>query len=287
MRKLFKVAIILVFIFKSALLIAQNDGGIFNYGEFVENSDVYLFADNVNIREKPSTAAKVIANLPVATQVKIISKTKEKFIVNGYNTCWYEINFKKDGKIKTGFIWGGFLSVVTFQVKGKTGEDVMFVYGITDFTDEKGFNSALKAVVKGKIVKSIGFPPMDTFSEKGEYYYNISGKVAGDKGLKNIEKMIFLSFLYPACGYVNGDIVIFWTGSDLIFGVEAPHVSEAGVFHFETELIFPDDEGGMDGYVIKKVNNESYDEEGNISEKSTKIFKLIWDGQKLAEQKTE
>jgi len=264
-------------------LSAQNDDAIFLYGEFKDNSTVYLYADNVNVRESPSTSSKVITKLPIASKVIINGKSEKLLTVNGYKTCWYEIGFVKNGKKQNGYVWGGFLSAVTMSAKNAAGEEVTFLYAITGFTEDKGFDSGMKAVVNGKIFSSLTFKPMYTDMTSGIYNYNIDGKIKGNKGLKNISKIIVLSFIYPACGYTNGDIHIYWTGNQLIYGIESPMVSEAGIFYFSTELIYPDDEGGEDGKLIKKVINESYDETGNTAEKSVKKLLYKWDGSKLVD----
>ncbi len=281
------VKLYILLLFVSNILFAQENDGIFNYGKFSENSEVYLFSDNVNIREKPTSSSKVIANLPIASKVNVISETEETYIVNGYTTCWYKISFEKEGKTLKGYIWGGFLSAVTLSTKNDLDENLTFVYGISGYTDGKGYMSTIKAVVNKKIISSLSFPPMYTDFNNEGYSYNINGKITGNKGLNNVKKIIVLSFLYPACGYTNGDINIFWNETDLIFGIEAPKVSEAGIFHFSTEIIYPNDEGGKSGQVIKKIDNESYDEEGNIAEKSTKMVRFKWNGEKLIEQKNE
>jgi len=284
MKSLLKLVIFLFFLSLNNILLAQEDNEIFQFGEFIENSDAYLFADNVNIRETPSTKAKVVANLSIATPVKVISKTDDTLTVNGYNTCWYKISFDKNGSKKTGYVWGGFISAVTTTTTNDSGNKVYFLYAITEYSEEKRFTSTIKAVIDGKIVSSVSFSPEHTDQLKGIYGYDISGKIMSNKGLDDVKKIVVISFLYPACGYSNGDDIVFWNGKELIYGTESPKVSEAGIFNFSSELIFPTDQGGKPNMIIRKEESITYDEEGNVSSSSMKKIEYIWDGKKLVKQ---
>ena len=284
MKSLLNLVLFLVLFSLNNILLAQADNGIFKYGEFLENSDAFLFADNVNIRETPSTKAKVIANLSIATPVKIISKTDDTLTVNGYNTYWYKISFDKNGSKKTGYVWGGFISAFTTTTTNDSGNNVCFLFTITEYSEKIGFTASLKAVVNGKIVSTVSFKPHDTDQNNGIYSYDIDGKIMSNKGLENVKKIIVISFLYPACGYSNGDVIVFWNGKNLIYGTEAPSVSEAGIFNFSSELIYPTDLEGKPNKVIRKEETVNYDDEGNISSNSMKKIEYIWDGKKLVKQ---
>lgn len=287
MKSSLKLLICLLLLLICYILQAQTEDVIFRNGKFEENSVVYLYADNVNIREKPSTNSKVIANLSIATKVKVISKSDETYTINGYNTYWYLVSFEKDGNKQTGFVWGGFLSAVSYTTTNDSGEIVYFLFAISGYSKEASFSSTLKAVINGKIVSSIAIQPEETDQYDGNYGYDISGKIMGNKGLDNIKKIIVITFSYPACGYTNGDVVVLWNGKDLIYGCESLKVSEAGIFSFSTELIFPSDQGGKANRIIRKEETIQYDEEGNEQSKTMKKITFIWNGYKLIEQKNE
>ena len=67
--------------------------------------------------------------------------------------------------------------------------------------------------------------------------------------------------------------------------MDAPSVSEAGVFHMFSKFIFPDDKGGKKNLLILQEKHEEFDEKKQdyrLTKKENKIFH--WNGKKFVKK---
>lgn len=257
---------------------SQNSYFVFNYGKFNESTDVLLLGDNVNIRNSPSLNSKVVANLPIAHPLTIIENSEEKLTLNGFKSAWYKVSFKHNGKMMNGYVWGGLISMCSFTLPNND----IFLYGINKNVKEKGYESVAKLVRGGKIISSIKFRPIGgEFFDNGDYGHSVGGQILTNKGFSNVKNIFSISFTYEACGFANGEIYLFWDGKKLTYGVEAITVSEAGVFHVTTNLIFPEDEKGISEklIVIETVENFNEDkDEYELSEEKKEFYRWTNEG---------
>lgn len=86
------------------------------YDKYQVPSDYILVMSNgVNIREKPSTAAKVIGKAGYFEKVNLISEVQGEFLER-YNTDkWYKVALKAEDKIIEGYILSSLAQMRTFQ----------------------------------------------------------------------------------------------------------------------------------------------------------------------------
>ena len=80
----------------------------YNDNTYQEGSFQYLIADDVNIRNYPSTASSIIANLPIATRLRIIEMSTERYTYNNISFPWYKVSFIVNHREKIGYVVGGF-----------------------------------------------------------------------------------------------------------------------------------------------------------------------------------
>ena len=71
------------------------------YHQYSADDICYLLADRVNLRDQASTKGKVIANLPIGTEITIIKKTALTLRLKGFESNWYKIKANE----KQGYIW--------------------------------------------------------------------------------------------------------------------------------------------------------------------------------------
>lgn len=260
-------------------IFAQPEYNVYDYGQFVQGSNVYLFGDNVNVRETPSIDAKIVKTLPITYPLEIIGRSETMYTLNDYTTHWYNVRFEYEGEEVTGYVWGGLISIVSYPL-GSNGNE-WFLFGINRFDEEMGFWGQGRIVKDGKIVSKPDFEIIDgKDSEMGNYGHSISGFILDNAGFANLENIIILSFTYEACGYTNGSIFLFWTGKKLIYGVKGTSVSEAGVFQNYFDIYFPDQVDGSPDYLILIESHDEY-----INDRYQPIERTVWlyywDGQKL------
>lgn len=267
-------------LFMLTSLTAQTDYGVFEYGKFVPESPVLLFGDKVNIRETPSINGKVIATRTIGDPMEIISMSETQYTVNDYTTNWYEVAFEEEGEVKQGYVWGGLISIVSLPLKtfDENNFDV-FVFSITGFDETGGYTGEARIVKDGKIISTVSFDIISHVEIEGSgYSHSISGVALGDEGFSQLDNIFVLSFMYEACGVASGDVLLFWNGNKLVYGVEGVSVSEADLFSQTFDFYFPNEIEGSPNYLIHvQTYDEYYDE---ISpEHTVKLYR--WNGKTL------
>ena len=272
----------------------------FNYGEFKVDRTVCLFGDKVNVRSKPSTTATVVANLPIGTEVTIVEKTDVTFTIGGYNTNWYYVKFLDKGEEKTGYVWGGLISMASIKIPNPGAADDLFVCSITSWTAQTNFTMTGRLVRNGQVIHTIDFEPISMgFFDPGEYHHCVCIGVSDGHGFKGVKNIVSLEFVYGACGYENGKILLFWDGSKLYYAGKASAVFEAGVFNYFYSIVYPDDEKNGLSNILKIVQTyEEYvaspddpvpsdttgmitDESGWILKREVTLKQYHWDGSKM------
>jgi hypothetical protein len=258
---------------------AQAEYAVYDYGQFVPGSPVLLFGDKVNIREEPSINAKVVATLTIGDPMEIIAEAETQYTVNDYTTNWYQVAFEEEGEQMEGYVWGGLISIVSLPLKTFDEDNFdVFVFSITGFDEEKGFTGEARAAKDGKIVSKTSFEITGYSGDEGGYSHSISGIALDDAGFAQLDNIFVLSFMYEACGVANGDVLLFWNGSKLVYGVEGVSVSEADLFSQTFDFYFPSEIEGSPNYLIHvQTFDEYYDEVA--PEHTVRLYK--WNGKKL------
>lgn len=239
-------------------------------GKITDNAFAYAFGDNVNVREAPTVNSKSVGKLRIGTEVTVLSNGS-MYELNGLQAPWYEI---KAGNI-SGWVWGGLLSLT----HGKIGNDLI-MYGLTGFSPDSNFTGEVRYVKNNKLIASVYSRPIYTAWENvREYTYNVSGNLNENTGLKNLFCVFEVAFLYEACGYQNGSQYYGWNGNRFIPITEASFGSDAGIFSYNTEVIFPWDEGGEKNKVRSIYTAYDFDEDAEDYKLSdSTVTDLIWNG---------
>jgi hypothetical protein len=278
--KLFSI----LFLFVSLNSAAQTDKTVYNYGAFKEGAIARLFGDKVNIRSGPSVKDKIVANLPIGTPLTIIRKSEEAYKMNEFISNWYEVSFFLGKDEKKGYVWGGLLSLISFEVPNNPGgKKTWLVYGITAYdTATYKFSSQLRLFRNDSLISTLSFEPI--FSPLGGeriYSYCIGGEILDNHGFTGISNIVKLEYIYGACGFNNGNILVFIKGKDLIYGVEAIEVGEAGIFSYTYELIYPDQVDGKANKLLVKYNIKNFKEDMTIERDTSYSKEYQWDGSKM------
>jgi hypothetical protein len=266
-------------LFMISILFGEQEYFAYDYGEFSQGSTVYLYGDKVNVRQSPSIDANVVTTLTIGHPMEISGRSETMYTVNDYTTHWYNVRFDVEGKEMSGYVWGGLISIVSFPI-GANGSE-WFLLGVHEYDQEKGFIGQGRIMKNGKIVAQEDFPFIGGFeSSKGTYSHSISGYLLDDAGFGNLENVILIDFIYEACGFANGTVVLFWTGEKLLYAIEGTSVSEAGLFHHYFNIYFPYVIEGSPNYLILVEKSEEYiDDQYERVETVVRLY--YWDGKKL------
>jgi hypothetical protein len=181
-----------------------------------------------------------------------------------------------------GYVWGGLISMVNLSFKSE-GKKYQVLTGITEYSKNTAFAGEIRIAHKNKIISSAKYRPLYTsFDASTMYRYSVKGTVSGNRGIKKVKNIIVLHFEYPACGYENGDILFLFDGKTVHYGINAPYVADAGVFHMTTKLIFPSDSSGVKNRLIVEEIGESFDDEKSKYVETQRERKYYqWTGKKF------
>ncbi|MBN1898904.1 MAG: SH3 domain-containing protein [Spirochaetes bacterium] len=254
---------------------------VYEYGKFTQNASVFLFGDNVNIRNKPSLDSEILDTLPAGYKVKVLECTETEYKLSGFKSNWYKISFiAKDGHMQTGYIWGGFLAPCALEsdMDNDRKNELVLVGILEKGKEEKKFQ--VRVVKEGKILSRLTFSPIDSDPTSEYFSYTVKATWLGNKGFKPPIKIIRIGFVYEACDYPNGDVLLVWDGKNILYGMKTLQSSnEYGYTGFE--YIFPDEKNGKENQIVIKTETGEYDEKGNIKKKSETLEYYLWDGKKF------
>ncbi|HOT76638.1 MAG TPA: SH3 domain-containing protein [Candidatus Wallbacteria bacterium] len=276
----YSMAVVFAFVFSCAASLASAEESRIYSSKFEKGAITYIFGESTNVRKSDKISdGNVIDKLDAGQKVKILSEGSQ-YSIDGYTQSWYRVEYFKDGKSETGFVWGGFLSLASVFIGGmeKEGSSPVMA-GIKKYDPKEGFIGELRLAADGKIISRAAFSPHNTGGGEKEsaYSYGVSASISGPAGLSGVKNIIMVKCAYEACGYLNGTSYFGWDGKELFYITRDEYMSEAGCYDFEKKVIFPDDRGGEKGRVIIEENSREFDETKNdyfIKSSKKEIFEF-------------
>ncbi|MDO5970064.1 SH3 domain-containing protein [Flavivirga aquimarina] len=217
----------------------------------------YLFGNDVKFRQLPDLTSEVIDLLKIGTEVVILEKTENKLNYNGIESPFYKVKYKN----KIGYILGGLISLEKKEIKNSK---YFFAYKKTED------NYSI-------IIRHLNEKSELTENSSILTTYEFSIDLFDNKGIDNVENILFVNYLAEACGIDGGGIFFFKTESELKKILEISQVSDGGVYWLKEKLIFPTDENGIKGKIVyqKEIGNYE-DEETNWIEIKITSRELEW-----------
>jgi len=241
-----------------------------NYHSFIENQEVYLYGNNVKLRELPNTNSKIIKLLPVGAKIKIKKITDKKYDYNGIISPWYLV---QSDDIE-GYIVGGLISLE--KHKSFYYENAFYVFSMSK---EKN-NDYNNIYINIRFIKDSKISSEIKVNLFGNGYFEIL--VSDNKGLENAKDIIVIDNYSEACGIDGGKSYIIYNGKKLVHMANTSEIGDGGIYHYNSSFIFPNDEYGKQGVIIyKQENGEMKDEKTNWYITTSQQRDLIWDGKQL------
>ena len=250
------------------------------FGDFTDDRTV-VFSDEAVLYTVPNADSSIFIQLPLGAPVTIPEGGNGEYNSDGLTSYWYRAVYQSDDSEYTGFIPGCELAMSDMVLGG----DTLFLFTVTGYDEESyQFIGEARVVSSGDILANVKVDPMGSSFDQGFYQYNTECLQYDPAGLTGVKNLIELSFLFPACGYTNCDILFAWTGSNLIAGPVGYSVAEAGCFHLNSRYIIPSDSTGtVNEVVVETIMEEFNDDTMNYYEieRTTTAFK--WDGMEFIE----
>lgn len=254
------------------------------YGDFTDDRTV-VFSDEAVLYTVPNADSSIFIQLPMGSPVTIPEGGNGEYNSNGLTSYWYKTVCQSDDSEYTGFIPGCELAMSDMVLAG----DTLFLFTVTGYNEELyQFIGEARVVSSGEILADIEVDPMGSSFDQGFYRYNTECLQYDQAGLTGVKNLIELSFLYPACGYTNCDILFAWTGSELIAGPVGYSMAEAGCFHVNSHYILPSDSTGTVNEVVVETILEEFDDDTmDYFETERTAITFKWDGTEFIELPVE
>lgn len=236
----------------------------FNLYHTSKDSSALVFVNMAYVRSEPSSKAELLDSIPLGTEVKFVEELSLNPIsLRGMYLPWHKIEYQKANQKKTGFIWLGLLSLDHVQNK-KSGET--FMYGFAWKSNEELENyywvEAKILNTNKELLASKSFPYYPS-----EQSYTLS-ELNTKPGLNYAKSIYAIKFLGEACGIASEENYFAWDGEQFTTLPKTTSVSDAGVFYYAEELVFPK-KHQLGNDVILKISEEGeaeFEEEANPEE---------------------
>ena len=225
--------------------------------DFENGKKYFLFGNDVKFRELPDLSSKTIDLLKIGTEIEVVEKTENKLNYNGIESPFYKVKHNN----KVGYILGGLISL---EKKEINNSKYFFAYK----KDENNYSIIIRLLNnKSEIIEVKSILSTTEFSVD----------IFDNKGIENIDNILFINYLAEACGIDGGGIFFFKAKSELVKVLEISQVSDAGVYWLEEKLIFPKEKDGVKGKIVyqKEIGNYE-DEETNWIEIKKTSRELEW-----------
>lgn len=233
----------------------------FNLYHTSKDSSALVFVNMAYVRSEPSSKSELLDSIPLGTEVKFMEESSLNPIsLRGMYLPWHKIEYHKDNQKKSGFIWLGLLSL-DHELNKKSGET--FLYGFAWKSNEELENYywvEAKILNKNKeMIASKSFPYYP-----GEQSYTL-GELNTKPGLNYAKSIYAIKFLGEACGIASEENYFAWDGEQLTTLPKTTSVSDAGVFYYAEELVYPNAHKlGKDIILKRSEEGEAeYEEDAN------------------------
>ncbi len=217
---------------------------------FSQNSKAWALVSDLNVRAEPNAKAKVIAKLPIGTEVTVLSNPDKEpdMIQNSINAKWLLTRFQLNGVSNEGYIWSGVLTQV--RIKSVADDGTYFYLGMqgikTDASrDNEKMLNQIRAANNGLEIAKL------SFIAPNEPQFMVAGVSEGTQGLQGVNDVLMLNYVAQAHGFPHGEVIVFWTGTQFILGETAHKYLDTPVYD-TAHWILPNEAGGKKGHIIWK-----------------------------------
>lgn len=261
------------------LIMVPAVSGDYWHGDFVDDF-TRVFQRVVPVLSAPRSGADTIAILRRGTELTVTGSAGAAELPDGTWTYWYEVSATEDGGRISGWMPGTSLAMTSLL-----GGDSLFMFTVTgcDSTRED-FTGEAVLLVDGELLDSLVMRPVSAAGPDSPYDYSVRGTLLDPSGLEGVTRLVQLSFIYEACGYLNRDLLVAVTDRGFVPGPRADSQFEAGLFTCSEGFILPSDSGGVRDQISVISDLQVMDEEsGDVEEQERAVRVIRWTGREFAD----
>jgi hypothetical protein len=227
----------------------------------------------VNLRAAPQAAARVVAVLPIGSEVRILARSGERLVQQGNEESWYRVEAVRGSERLAGFVWGGLLAKAA--AVGAPGSGERLLVGFIGFKDGERTAEA-RLVRAGKIIARTGFRTIETDAAPASGY-SLSARLLPAAPFSPALRLFAVRFEYGACDYANGEVLLYWSADKLGTALRALRSgNEMGSIGYQ--LVLPGQAEGRPNQIGLKISLSERDDEGRPVKDETSWERYRWTG---------
>lgn len=139
---------------------------------YTDQTTLYTFIDQTTVKQKPSTKATTVTQLPIGWTITNIAYNESyvpKDEINGYEDIWYHVQgVDNQGKAFTGYVWGAHVAK-GWRYADITGDGIneFILLGIAEKTRQKpsDINAEIRILQCNRMVSQTIVPMLCVFEE--------------------------------------------------------------------------------------------------------------------------
>lgn len=165
----------------------------------------------------------------------------------------------------------------------------LFMFTVTGYdSSASSFTGSAVLLKEGEPLRELSLHPVGGESPEAPYDYSVRATLLDPSGLRRVEHLVELSFIYEACGYPNIDMLIALTENKMVMGPSAGSQFEAGQYTFEEHFILPSDGSGAPDQVQIAGWLGLWDEDGeDYMEQERTVRTARWTGYEFIDPATD
>lgn len=260
----------------------------YNFWSVNPDSSAVVYAQKVYVRQSAGIKFPIVDSLTTGAPIKIIETTKSFHTARNIHAPWVKVSYKRGPVLTEGYVWLGAISI-GYRVAG----NIKFLYGVETAVKKKDPDAYIREhyVIKLKVLSNDSLIDLKEWKvEGGEFASYTSMLLLGNPGLANLQNVVRIQFGGEACGIPTTYYYYGYNGKKLVSLPGKYTVGDAGVFYHSEILLFPNEQGGQPGKIIRLIEEEEVLEEETATKKekvkhsnSREIYN--WDGEKAIQIK--
>lgn len=284
------ISLIVVALLLSVFCIAQtNERKDYTVWNLDDNLNPKMIFSSANVRSGAGTNYPVIDSLRMGDTITVRSKTDKLLTLKNIVAPWVEIQYKKEGIQRQGYLWSG-LMAMGFA----TDRNATYMFGIdriiadedlrTEYYAGNVFDIALKVIKNGALLTQKNW---DVADDESMMYVEL--KLLGDTKLEGVKQVARIMTSGEACGIPTNYYYAGYTGTDLLDLPSKTSVGDADAYWRVETILFPSEKGGKEGKLIRITEESTMIKEGSATTepkyKTTyKTESYVWNGKKAIKE---
>jgi len=244
----------------------------------------YIIVEWCQVYEDTALTKKA-ASLPFATPVKVLTALYDEVPLHIQNTWQHKvllIQFPSghDEDSLIGYVYETDLSF--FAAKASDGN--LILAGFDNFETSPLTGKLIVVDTLNRMMDKVSFPMIGGYeNESGikSFGYYTEGKITFDHVASGFRDLLSIYLYYPACGYMATEQIFNYHNQRLTPIASCNSGSDAGYYHAESYLIFPDEPKGKPNHIFKVDHSVEYEfdenEEYKVLNDDSLLVQLKWD----------